>query len=136
MRVLLAGENPEMLSALRVLLLYLYPRWNVQMNSRLSSLARAVRAQPCDLLIFDWHMVVRRKNRLQGEMLFLALRRQQPGLRIIVLDNAPDNREDVLRAGADAFVCKTDPPESLLDLIKDIQLIINNEEIDDVSKGK
>jgi len=40
-----------------------------------------------------------------------------PGLRVLVLSARPETRSDALASGADAFVCKMDSPEKLLEAI-------------------
>jgi DNA-binding NarL/FixJ family response regulator len=51
--------------------------------------------------------------------LLSALRRACPGLFVIILSGRPEVRRAALAAGADAFVCKCDPPERLLAAIAD-----------------
>jgi DNA-binding NarL/FixJ family response regulator len=54
-----------------------------------------------------------------GQGLLSALRRACPGLFVIILSGRPEVRRAALAAGADAFVCKCDPPERLLAAIAD-----------------
>jgi DNA-binding NarL/FixJ family response regulator len=42
------------------------------------------------------------------------LRQACPGLAVVILSGQPGMRQAALAAGADAFVCKVDPPERLL----------------------
>jgi DNA-binding NarL/FixJ family response regulator len=46
-----------------------------------------------------------------------ALRRMCPGLRVIVLSARSEAGREALVAGAEAFICKMDPPDKLLAVI-------------------
>jgi DNA-binding NarL/FixJ family response regulator len=54
-----------------------------------------------------------------GQALLAALREACPDLLVIVLSGRTEVRRAALGAGADAFVCKCDPPEQLLEAIAD-----------------
>jgi DNA-binding response OmpR family regulator len=62
-----------------------------------------------DLVLLDWGL-----PGMAGEDLLVALRQTCTALTIIVLSGQPEAEADALRAGADAFVSKSDPPERLL----------------------
>lgn len=42
-----------------------------------------------------------------------------PGVRVVALCSRPEMRLVALTAGADAFLCKTEPPETLVELIRE-----------------
>ena len=69
-------------------------------------------AQP-EVLLLDWSMVA-----AQAGTLLPALHATWPGLYIIALSWRPELEPAVLRAGADAFVSKTDPPERLVQALQ------------------
>jgi DNA-binding NarL/FixJ family response regulator len=69
-----------------------------------------------DLVLLDWEL-----RGLTPAELMPTLRRVCPGLAVVVLSGRPEARSDATEAGADAFVSKTDPPDSLLAAIKDCQ---------------
>ena len=109
MRILIADDQPKVRFALRVLL---------ERQPGLSVIGEAVDAtdlltqtetnQP-DLLLLGWEL----PDLAQGNSL-LALRQVCPDLFVVVLSCRPEARRNALAAGADAFVSKADPPESLL----------------------
>jgi hypothetical protein len=41
-----------------------------------------------------------------------------PGTRVVVLSSQPDNQKRALSQGAVAFVCKEEPPERLIKIIR------------------
>jgi DNA-binding NarL/FixJ family response regulator len=70
-----------------------------------------------DLLLIDWD--------LPGEppvCLLHLLQAQFPGIIRITMSGRQELRQDALQAGADGFVCKTEPPEKLLATIREFQL--------------
>jgi two-component system invasion response regulator UvrY len=112
MRILLADNQARVRFALRVLL-ERQPGLEVVDEAASSEqvAARAARSSP-DLVLLDWTMAT-----ASGSDLLLALRRDCPGLGIIILSGRPEAREAALAAGADAFVSKGNPPEELLSAI-------------------
>lgn len=112
MRVLLADHQTQVRSALRLLL---EQEADLEVTAEVgeaNGLLAAASASPVDLLLMDWHLPGVAPRVLLGE-----LRQQCPALYIIVLSGRPESRQASLDAGADAFVCKGDPPETLLDAL-------------------
>jgi DNA-binding NarL/FixJ family response regulator len=114
MRVLLADDQPGVRFALRVLLERL-PDLEVigEAVNAAGLLAQAKEARP-DLLLLDWPL-----PGAAPDDLLSALRRICPHLPVIALSGRPEMRGSALSAGADAFVCKGEPPEELLEAIVD-----------------
>ena len=80
------------------------------------ALSQVAACQP-QVLLLDWAL---RGSRLD---LLSALHTVCPEIRVIVLSARPEMRCGILTAGADAFVSKTDPPERVLEAIRDANLI-------------
>ena len=78
-------------------------------------LLAGVGATQPDLLLLHW--------RLGEEMseLLPTLKRVCPGLQVIVLSVRQETCHEALAAGAEAFVCKMDPPDKLLAAISGVQ---------------
>lgn len=74
-------------------------------------LARVEAACP-DLVLLHWRLSD------AGPSLLPALQRVRPGLRVIVLSARQEACGEAMLAGADAFVCKMDPPDKLLAAIE------------------
>ena len=68
-----------------------------------------------DLIVID--VRAPEVNGLEGTRLIKA---RLPQVRVIALAVDPDCRADALAAGADAFVCKCEPPERLLKMLSAI----------------
>ncbi len=113
LRVLVADDEPTLRSAL-CLLLEQEPALTVVGEAAESSSAQyqATALQP-DVLLLDWEL-----PGATGAALIPALRVCRPDIRIIVLSSRPEARPCALTAGADAFVSKGDPPDSLLAAIR------------------
>jgi DNA-binding NarL/FixJ family response regulator len=109
MRVLLADDQAKVCSALR-LLLGQEPEMAVvgEVAEAHELLLEIKQARP-DLLLLDWEL-----PGLSANGHFSTLRARYPNLKVIALSGRPDTRGAALAAGADAFVCKGDPPERLL----------------------
>ncbi|MFN2225846.1 MAG: response regulator transcription factor [Anaerolineae bacterium] len=109
MRILLADNQAKVRFALRVLL-ERQPGLEVVDEAASSEQVAAQASRSCpDLILLDWAMVS-----ASGSDLLQALRRDCPGLGIIILSGRPEARKAALAAGADAFVSKGNPPEALL----------------------
>jgi two-component system response regulator NreC len=113
MRILVADDLAQVRYALKILLHQQAGLQVVAEAADVDELLTLVRAFAPDLLLLQW--------RLDGgcsEDLVSRLRRLCPGLRIVALSAQPEARRSALDAGADAFVCKADPPERLLEAIR------------------
>ena len=113
MRILLADDNPEIRSALR---LFLETRLDLEVITEARDmehvLAQVEDTHP-DLIILDWELPGRpTRERIS------VLRALVPSLKVIVINTRPELEESVLSEGANAFICKTDPPCKLLDAIQ------------------
>jgi DNA-binding NarL/FixJ family response regulator len=74
-------------------------------------LAQVTETQP-DLVLLHWRL------HESSQDLVPALQRLCPGLRVIVLSARSEAGQEALIAGAEAFVCKMDPPDKLLAAIR------------------
>jgi DNA-binding NarL/FixJ family response regulator len=130
MRILVADDQPKVRFALRVLL-ERQPGLKVvgEATDAGDLLAQMETACP-DLVLLAWELpglaavdpsAGRRGEPVEpsGRGLLTALRRVCPDLFVIALSGRLEVRQAALDAGADAFVCKCDPPERLLAAIAD-----------------
>lgn len=69
-----------------------------------------------DLLLLDMDL-----PGLPPEDLICLLRTQYPQMRIIVMSGRQELGQAAMAAGADAFACKAEPPEKLLNLIRELE---------------
>jgi DNA-binding NarL/FixJ family response regulator len=113
MRILVADDLARLRYALKILLHHESGMQVVAEAADVEELLTLVRAFTPDLLLLQWRL-----DGGSGEDLLPRLRRLCPGLCIVALSAQPEARKPALDAGADAFVCKADPPERLLDAIR------------------
>jgi DNA-binding NarL/FixJ family response regulator len=121
MRVILADDQAKVRSALRLLLEH-EPDVEVLGEAvDTTGLLDWVTAMCPNLVLLDWEL-----PGLPAAALLPRLKCHCPALRVIALSVQPESRQAALDAGADAFVCKGDPPE---------QLLIAMDEVDGRSEG-
>jgi DNA-binding NarL/FixJ family response regulator len=112
-RILLADDKPEILSALRLML---ETRLDLELITEARDMEHVL-AQVEDSypngLILDWELPGRpTRGRIS------VLRALVPDMKIIVINTRPELKDEVLAEGADDFICKTDPPSKLLEVIQ------------------
>ena len=113
MRILLADDEQRVRSALRLLLEQQPVVDIVEEVANAQELQDHVRNHCPDVLLLDWALPGSTPKNL-----LTSLRNFHPGLFIIVLDSKPQTRQIALVAGANEFVSKNEPPESLLAAVK------------------
>ena len=115
MRIMVADHQSKVRFALRTLLARRPGLEVVGEADTVEGLLAGVSAAQPDLLLLHW--------RLDEEMpgLLSTLKRVCPGLRVIVLSVRQEACQPALAAGAEAFVCKMDPPDKLLAVIEEFQ---------------
>lgn len=113
MRVLLADDQAEVRSALR-LLLEQEQGWQVVAEAAGAlDLLAAVRTARPDLVLLDWEL-----PDLQPLAFIAELNALQPRPRLVALSGRPEAERPALAAGADAFVSKGDPPGRFLAVLQ------------------
>jgi DNA-binding NarL/FixJ family response regulator len=114
MRILLADDQSKVRFAMRALL-ERQPGLEVvgEAVDVKDLLAQAEGACP-DLVLLDWEL-----PGLRAADLPTALREVCPDLIVIALSGRPEARRAALKAGADFFVSKSNPPEQLLAAVND-----------------
>jgi DNA-binding NarL/FixJ family response regulator len=117
MRILLADDQPKVRFALRTLLERKLGFEIVGEAGDFREMWQQVKVSCPDLLLLDWELPGPKVLDLMS-----ALHAICPDLQVIVLSGHPEMRQAAMEAGVDAFVCKCDPPESLLAAIEDIAL--------------
>ena len=109
MRVIVADDQVEVRSAIRLLMEEKAGLDVVGEAYDTETLIKLVKTTRPDLVILDWELAEAKP----GEALEV-LRGLKPDLAVFVLSSRPQVQIAALKAGARAFVCKSDPPESLL----------------------
>jgi len=116
MRVLLADDQPNVRSALRLLLEQEAGLTVVAEVENSKGLVSQLEADCPDLLLLDWELPSGK-----GAELIPTLREKCPELVIIALSSRPEARQAALRAGADDFVSKGSPPQEVIAAVKKYQ---------------
>lgn len=118
MDILLADRQPKVRFALWALLRRQAGIEVVREAGNAQEILLQAQAARPDVVLLDWSLCNGRTSDLLG-----ALHVACPGLYVIALDVQPEMRGMALAAGADAFVCKADPPECLLAAVRCAQRV-------------
>lgn len=114
-RVVVADSDPKVRSALRILLREEPCLELVGECSDLPRLVRQVRDLKPDLVLLDWELPGR-----PAAAMLLVQSSLEHSPKVIIFGARAESRDEVLAAGADAFVCKGDPPEALLSAFRQL----------------
>lgn len=110
-RVFLAGSQPEIRSAFRLLLLDLNMQVVGEAADWPAALVRASGTQP-DMLVVDWDLI-------PPDTSLLELRATCPATVVIVLISHLDaRRQAALSAGADSFISKNESPDRVAEHLR------------------
>ena len=109
MEVLIADDEPQVRSALRLLLKQVLGVDVAGEADHASEALKLVSKHRPGLVLLDWEL-----PDCGGAAALAELRTVQPDLKIIALSGRPEARRAAQEAGVDAFVSKGDPPECLL----------------------
>jgi DNA-binding NarL/FixJ family response regulator len=125
-RILLADDQPEVRSALRLLLEQEGGPWTVCGEvADAKGVIEIVGERCCDMVLLDWELpglhpaLGKEPTRSDGRVLS-ALRILHPHLLVVALSGRSEARQESVTAGADIFVSKGDPPENLLITLKEL----------------
>ena len=80
-------------------------------------LAKAREAGPA-LILLDWELP---GLATQGGLAMVL--RQNPCLKVVALSARPEARQAAMAAGADAFVSKTEPPDTMMKLVDALRVV-------------
>jgi DNA-binding NarL/FixJ family response regulator len=109
MKVMVADDQPDVRSALRLMLEEKPGITQVSEVSTAHELILGLKNSCPDLVLLDWELPGTKPDEL-----LKILRRLCSGVKIIALSSRPQMKQIALDFGADDFVCKSDPPETLL----------------------
>jgi DNA-binding NarL/FixJ family response regulator len=113
-QILLADDNPDLRSALRLLLeTRLDTKLITEARDMEHVLAQAEDTRP-DCIVLDWELPGRPiSERIR------VLRALVPEMKIIVTSARPESREEALREGADGFAGKAESPLVILEAMRE-----------------
>jgi len=109
MKIIIADDNPEVRSGLRLLLEQTSPPITVLEISDTHSLFEALQ-ENCPAAVFlDWELPGPKRLEFLKD-----LRSHRPKMKVIAMSSRYEARQEALSTGADAFVSKGEPPERIL----------------------
>ena len=109
MKILLADDNPEVRSALRLLLEQEPISAIVKDVADLQGLLTHLGENCPTVVLLDWELPGLHTN---GCLSLVRLR--CPDMKVIALSSKYEARQEALAAGMDAFVSKTEPPDKIM----------------------
>jgi DNA-binding NarL/FixJ family response regulator len=112
MRILIADDQDDVRSALRVLLEHEESCFIIDEAENIENLYLQLGRTKPELLLLDWEL----SNRDMADDV-AHIRKAAPGIRIIALSVRPEAQTDAKAAGVDAFVSKGDNSDKLLSVI-------------------
>ena len=114
MNILIGDAQPRVRFGLR-LLFEQQPGWNVAAEvDDAEALLDAIHLGCPDLVLLDWEL-----PGIPAEELLALIRQQCPCLGVVFMSGRLELRSMALLAGADIFAYKADPPEKLLEQIRE-----------------
>ena len=114
MNILIGDAQPRIRFGLR-LLFEQQPGWNVAGEvDDAQALLDVVRRGCPDLVLLDWEL-----PGIPAEELLVLIRQQCPCLGVVFMSGKLELRSMALLAGADIFAYKADPPEKILQQIRE-----------------
>jgi DNA-binding NarL/FixJ family response regulator len=115
MNILIGDAQPRVRFALQ-LLFEQQAGWKVMGEVEdAQALLEAVRFRCPDLVLLDWEL-----PGMPAEDLLALIRQECPRLGVIFMSGRIELRPMALKAGADIFAYKADPPEKLLEQIQEL----------------
>jgi DNA-binding NarL/FixJ family response regulator len=121
MRVLLADDKAWLRSAMRLLLEQDPDVEIIGEAAEVNSLLTKTRVGCPNLVLLDWELPGLEATE-SGQTLLTTLHQTCPAVHVLVLSGRPEVGHTAIAAGADYFVSKADPPESLLAALRQAKL--------------
>jgi DNA-binding NarL/FixJ family response regulator len=117
LRIILADDQTKVRSALRLMIGQHSTFCVVGEAGSASELLRETPITHAQVVLLDWEL-----PGLSETHILHPLRSLVPSLCIIALSGKPEARTQALAEGADMFISKSDPPESVLDALYSIKV--------------
>ncbi len=114
LRVVIADHAPEVRQALRLICEESLGLTVVGEAAESEDLPTVVMTTQADILLLEWEL-----PGVPGGTLLKTLREDE-GLSIVVMASRPEIRARARRAGAEGFIYKGDPPDELLNLLRQL----------------
>ena len=109
MHIIVADDQPDVRSALKLLLEEKPTISNISEAGNSYELLWQIKTGCPDLVLLDWEL-----PGTKPEHLLSVLRNLCPHISVIAFSSTPQTRQIAISCGANEFICKSDPPEKLL----------------------
>jgi len=109
MEILLADDNPEVCSALRLLLEQDSLHFSIMEVTDMQSLFARLKVGCPVAVLLDWEL-----PGFHGRETLDILHSYCPGMKVIAMSSRYEARHEALKAGTDAFISKAEPSEQIL----------------------
>jgi DNA-binding NarL/FixJ family response regulator len=113
MKILLADDNPEVRSALRLLLEQEPVFAMVTEVANIQGLLTYLQKDCSMVVLVDWEL-----PGLQRSDFLLMVRSRCPEMKVVALSSKFEARQQALAARVDAFISKAEPPEKILSTLR------------------
>lgn len=113
--VLIADDQPEVRSAVRLVLEHEAPVGQIDEAASLLAMIRQIEQSCPDVLFLDWEL-----PGLDQAHIGTALQHMCPHMSVIALTCCSESMEHALHAGIQAFVGKVEPPDTLLRTLREL----------------
>ena len=124
MNILISDSNYEVNTALRLVLEQKHGYTISGEANDLISLFSSITQHCPDVLILDADIHGLKSSHRESKNGFAklldTLHQLCPSIYVIALSNLPNQEQNCLQAGANAFACKSDPPDNLLGLLENL----------------
>lgn len=127
MRILIADDHIEVRSAVHLMIEHTHPDWHVDEAAKISEINYLLQSTCPDILLLDWELPGlgdHGKNPSQHHKAMQLFESLCPNTVVVALSATPGSKTRALEVGVKGFVCKSDPPETLLNVISEIQLAV------------
>lgn len=114
--ILVADDRAEVRSAIRLLLEHQDGLRVVGEAADVEQMVHALKVTAPDVVLLDWELPGVSPDGCSAKgstRLISTMRGLVRGLGVVAMSGAPEARAEAEASGADAFVCKSDPPERL-----------------------
>ncbi|MCR4394159.1 MAG: response regulator [Dehalococcoidales bacterium] len=112
MRVLIADSHPEVRSALKLLLTEKRDVVYIAEATGSDDLTNLLTEVNPDLLLLEWEL-----PGIKPAELVSGILRSNSSISVIIISSRPQVRRVALESGAADFICKSDPPEKLVEAL-------------------
>jgi Response regulator containing a CheY-like receiver domain and an HTH DNA-binding domain len=118
MRVLIADDQPEVRSAIKILFEHEVGFEIVGEADNVGTLQKKLKECQPDMVLLDWELFD-----FKNTGMIPLLHYQYPGLIIIALSGRPESAKAAISAGVDAFISKGENSDRLLETISRLGLV-------------